>query len=110
MIKIKQPSYRFQCFQYFLILTLGLLFAHTGQGQTFSPYTPEQLKQLNSQPLSPMESPLGPVDPNTIPGNPQQPSPLDARYVQKPAGEAQAEGQEMESAAPFEPMPATFKF
>lgn len=78
--------------------------------QTFSPYTPEQVQEFNSQPIAPIETPSGPIylDPPPVSQKPK--APFDARYVKNPDGEEQAEAQEVESAAPFEPMPATFTF
>ena len=78
--------------------------------QTFSPYTPEQIQEFNNQPIAPMETPSGPVylDPPPVSQKPKVP--FDSRYVKNPDGEEQAEAQETESAAPFEPIPATFTF
>jgi hypothetical protein len=86
------------------IQPLGLM----AQAQTFSPYTPAQLQELNSLPLSPAEGPMGPVDPGSM-QNQQRPS-FDSRYIHNPEGEEQAEGQGLESAAPYEPIPSTFIF
>ena len=78
--------------------------------QTFSPYTPEQIQEFNNQPIAPMETPSGPIylDPPPVSQKPKVP--FDSRYVKNPDGEEQAEAQETESAAPFEPIPATFSF
>lgn len=78
--------------------------------QTFSPYTPEQIQEFNSQPISPIETPAGPVylEPRPITQNPNVA--LDARYFQRPEGEAQAEALSTDSVAPFEPIPATITF
>ena len=82
----------------------------TAIAQTFSPYTPEQIQEFNNQPIAPMETPAGPVylDPPPVSQKPKVP--FDSRYVKNPDGEEQAEAQEVESAAPFEPIPATFTF
>ena len=82
----------------------------TAIAQTFSPYTPEQIQEFNNQPIAPMETPSGPVylDPPPVSQKPKVP--FDSRYVKNPDGEEQAEAQETESAAPFEPIPATFTF
>lgn len=91
------------------ILFLGAgLFGLTVHGQTYSPYTPAQLQEFNNQPLSPAESPFGPVDPRLIPTRPQ--STLESGYIKNPEGEEQAEAQGAESAAPFEPIPTTLTF
>jgi len=78
--------------------------------QTFSPYTPEQIQEFNRQPIAPIETPAGPVYIDPPPVNQKPKAPFDSRYVKNPDGEEQAEAQEVESAAPFEPIPATFTF
>ena len=96
------------------ILLFGIVFSFaislTSIAQTFSPYTPEQIQVFNNQPIAPMETPAGPVylDPSPVSQKPK--APFDSRYVKNPDGEEQAEAQEVESAAPFEPIPATFTF
>ena len=82
----------------------------TANAQTFSPYTPEQIQEFNNQPIAPIETPSGPVylDPPPVSQKPK--ASFDSRYVKNPDGEEQAEAQEVESAAPFEPIPATFTF
>lgn len=95
-------------------LIFGITFSFTFpvgvNAQTFSPYTPEQIQDFNKQPIAPMETPAGPVylDPSPVSQKPK--APFDSRYVKNPDGEEQAEAQEVESAAPFEPIPATFTF
>ncbi len=97
-----------------VILFFGAAFSSaislTAIAQTFSPYTPEQIQEFNNQPIAPMETPAGPVylDPSVVSQKPKVP--FDSRYVKNPDGEEQAEAQEVESAAPFEPIPATFTF
>ena len=96
------------------ILFIGAAFSSaislTTIAQTFSPYTPEQIQEFNNQPIAPMETPAGPVylDPPPISQKPKVP--FDSRYVKNPDGEEQAEAQEVDSATPFEPIPATFTF
>jgi hypothetical protein len=94
----------------FFELAFSSTISLTAIAQTFSPYTPEQIQEFNNQPIAPMETPSGPVylDPPPVSQKPQ--APFDSRYVKNPDGEAQAEAQEVESAAPFEPIPATFTF
>jgi hypothetical protein len=78
--------------------------------QTFSPYTPEQIRELNSQPIAPMQTPEGPVY-LEAPAVSQKPKvPFDSRFLKNPDGEEQAEAQETESAVPFEPFSPTFSF
>jgi hypothetical protein len=78
--------------------------------QTFSPYSPAQIQEFNSQPIAPVETPEGPIYLQTPPVNQGPKIPLDARYVKNPDGEQQAEAQGEESAAPLEPIPATITF
>lgn len=78
--------------------------------QTFSPYTPEQIQQFNNQPIAPVETPAGPVYLERPPVSQKPGVPFDSRYIKNPDGEEQAEAQGAESAAPFEPIPATFTF
>ncbi len=92
-----------------LTITLSLM-STLALGQTFSPYTPEQIQEFNSQPISPAESPLGPVYPSMVPIAQGKKLPLGAGYIKNPEGEEQAEAQGEESDAPFEPIPATFSF
>lgn len=78
--------------------------------QTYSPYTPAQIQEFNNQPLAPMETPAGPVYLEAPPVSQKPSVPFDSRYIKNPDGEEQAEAQGAESAAPFEPIPATFTF
>jgi len=70
--------------------------------QTYSPYTPGQLQQLNSQPLSPVEGPFGPITPNAQELNLSKKPVLDAKYASQPKGEEEAEAIEMQSADPYQ--------
>lgn len=90
-----------------LLLCFGLCGTPV-QGQTYSPYTPAQIQEFNSQPLSPVESPFGPVGSRAVPAVPE-PS-IESRYIKNPDGEEQAEAQGAQSAAPFEPIPVTIPF
>lgn len=93
-----------------LLVALGLGFPMLVGGQTYSPYTPAQIQEFNQQPIAPAETPMGPVYLNPTPAQ-QQPRPsFDSRYIKNPDGEEQAEAQGAESAAPFEPIPATIAF
>ena len=78
--------------------------------QTFSPYTPAQIQEFNNQAIAPIETPSGPVYVERPPVSQQPKVPFDSRYIKNPDGEEQAEAQGAESAAPFEPIPATFTF
>ena len=88
-----------------------LLFASGGiaQAQTYSPYTPAQISEFNNQPLSPAETPAGPIYLNNLP-QPKPRSMVGAHYFSQPLGEEEAEAQETESATPFTPTPTTFQF
>jgi len=88
----------------------NLAFPASVIAQTFSPYTPEQIQEFNNQPIAPMETPAGPVYLDPPPVSQKSKPPFDSRYVKNPDGEEQAEAQEVESAAPFEPIPSTFTF
>ena len=93
-----------------LFIVCGLGFPMLVCGQTFSPYTPEQLREFNQQPISPTETPMGPVYSSPVPAQQAPKRSLDSRYIKNPDGEEQAEAQEAGSAAPFEPIPATITF
>ena len=91
-------------------ITFFFVFPMTVIAQTFSPYTSTQIQEFNSQPIAPMETPAGPVylEPPSIGQRPN--APIDGRYIKNPNGEEQAQAQGAESAAPFEPIPATMVF
>jgi hypothetical protein len=91
-------------------LVISYVIPLTAVAQTFSPYTPSQIQEFNSQPIAPIETPAGPVYMDPPPVNQKPKAPFDSRYIKKPDGEEQAEAQGAESAAPFEPIPATFTF
>ena len=78
--------------------------------QTFFPYTPKQIQEFNSQPIAPIETPAGPVYMESPPINQRPNTAFDARYIKNPDGEEEAQAQGAESAAPFEPIPATIVF
>lgn len=91
-------------------IVFSCAFPTTAMTQTFSPYSPAQIQEFNNQALAPVETPEGPIYLEAPPVSQKPKTPLDARYVKNPDGEEQAEAQGEESAAPFEPMPATFSF
>jgi hypothetical protein len=95
---------------YIVTITLSFVLSDLAIGQTFSPYTPTQIQEFNNQPIAPMETPAGPVYLDAAPARLNPRPSLDARYMSNPEGEEQAEAQETESAAPFEPIPTTFSF
>ena len=99
-------------FKVILVARLVVIFAlpMTAIGQTYSPYTPAQIQEFNNQPLAPIETPAGPVYLERPPVSQKPNVPFDSRYIKNPDGEEQAEAQGAESAAPFEPIPATFSF
>jgi len=91
-------------------LTLIFTLPMTAIAQTYSPYTPEQIQEFNNQPIAPIETPAGPVYLERPPVSQKPNVPFDSRYIKNPEGEEQAEAQGAESAAPFEPIPATITF
>ena len=99
-------------FKAILVAGLAVIFAlpMTAIAQTYSPYTPAQIQEFNNQPLAPIETPAGPVYLERPPVSQKPNVPFDSRYIKNPDGEEQAEAQGAESAAPFEPIPATFTF
>lgn len=90
-----------------LMLCFGLC-GTPARAQTYSPYTPAQLQEFNSQPLSPAEGPFGPVGSRVLPTIPAPR--IESRYIKNPDGEEQAEAQGAQSAVPFEPIPVTIPF
>ena len=70
-----------------------------------SPYTPQQIKEFNSQALSPVEGPFGPVDPRVEDLSLSKERALDAKLYNQPKGEEEAEALEMQSADPFQACP-----
>jgi hypothetical protein len=95
---------------YISSVALGFVSPDIVNAQTFSPYTPSQIQEFNSQPIAPIETPAGPVYMESPPINQRPNVPFDARYIKNPDGEEQAQAQGAESAAPFEPIPATIVF
>jgi hypothetical protein len=70
---------------------------------TYSPYTSGQIQEFNRQPLSPVEGPFGPVDPNAENLRISKERALDAKFYNQPQGEEEAEALEMQSADPYQP-------
>jgi hypothetical protein len=91
-------------------ISFCLSFPMTVIAQTFSPYTPQQIREFNNQPIAPIETPAGPVYLEAPPVGQKSNAPFDSRYIKNPDGEEQAEAQSSESAAPFEPIPSTLTF
>ena len=69
---------------------------------TKSPYTPQQIKEFNSQTLSPVEGPFGPVDPRAEDLRLSKERALDSKFYNQPKGEQEAEALEMQSADPYQ--------
>lgn len=60
---MKARYLQFCCFS-ILFAIATCIQAQPSQGmQTYSPYTPEQMRELNNQPIFPVEGPMGPVGP-----------------------------------------------
>lgn len=69
---------------------------------TKSPYTPQQIKEFNSETLSPVEGPFGPVDPRAEDLRLSKERALDSKFYNQPQGEKEAEALEMQSADPYQ--------
>ena len=78
--------------------------------QTYSPYTPQQIKELNNQPLSPVEGPFGPVSPSVRAMDLSKKQSIDSNFYSQPKGEEEAEALETESAAPYQPISPVISF
>lgn len=78
--------------------------------QTYSPYTPQEIKEFNNQPLTPVEGPFGPVAPNAKQMDPSKKPSIDSKYYSQPKGEEEAEALETESAEPYQPMSPVIRF
>jgi len=70
---------------------------------TYSPYTSGQIQEFNRQPLSPVEGPFGPVDPNAENLRISKERALDAKFYNQPQGEEEAEALETQSSDPYQP-------
>ena len=91
--------------------TLFLLaYCSIAQSQTFSPYTPAQIREFNNQPIAPAETPAGAIYPDNQKPKANPKSSLGAHYFSQPIGEEEAEAQDSDSATPFTPTPSTFTF
>ena len=69
---------------------------------TYSPYSPQQIKEFNSQTLSPVEGPFGPVDPRAEDLRIAKERALDSKFYNQPQGEEEAEALETQSADPYQ--------
>ncbi|MBU3616811.1 hypothetical protein ICN20_06190 [Polynucleobacter sp. JS-Polo-80-F4] len=69
---------------------------------TYSPYTSQQIKEFNSQTLSPVEGPFGPVDPRAEDLRIAKERTLDSKFYNQPEGEEEAEAIETQSADPYQ--------
>jgi hypothetical protein len=69
---------------------------------TKSPYTPQQIKEFNSQTLSPVEGPFGPVDRRAEDLRLSKERALDSKFYNQPKGEEEAEALETQSADPYQ--------
>jgi hypothetical protein len=99
---------------YFLLL-MGVSLTVMGQASsgmtTYSPYTPEQIREFNQQPISPVEGPFGPVNPNVQEQErAAKRQSIDSKYYRQSTGEEEAEALETESAEPYQPMKPVLTF
>ncbi|WP_255536911.1 hypothetical protein [Polynucleobacter sp. AP-Capit-er-40B-B4] len=69
---------------------------------TYAPYSSQQIKEFNSQTLSPVEGPFGPVDPRAEDLRLSKERALDSKFYNQPKGEEEAEALEMQSADPYQ--------
>jgi hypothetical protein len=70
--------------------------------KTFSPYTPQQIQEFNSQTLSPVEGPFGPVDPRAEDARIAKERAADSKLYSQPKGEQEAEALETQSVDPYQ--------
>jgi len=78
--------------------------------QTSAVYTPEQLREFNNQPIVLSEGPFGPVATPPPKQGQTKKSPGDSKYFSQPAGEQEAEAIETQSADPYTPGTAVYRF
>ncbi|WP_255539390.1 hypothetical protein [Polynucleobacter sp. JS-Safj-400b-B2] len=69
---------------------------------TYSPYSPQQIKEFNSQTISPVEGPFGPVDPRAEDLRISKARASDSKFYNQPQGEEEAEAIETQSADPYQ--------
>ncbi|MBU3538047.1 hypothetical protein ICN36_03815 [Polynucleobacter sp. UK-Gri1-W3] len=69
---------------------------------TYSPYSPQQIKEFNNQTLSPVEGPFGPVDPRAEDLRIAKERAVDSKFYSQPQGEEEAEAIETQSADPYQ--------
>ena len=69
---------------------------------SYSPYTPQQIKEFNSQTLSPVEGPFGPVDPRAEDLRIAKERAADSKFYSQPQGEEEAEALETQSTDPYQ--------
>ena len=101
---------RFYCFS-ILFAAASCTQAQPNQGmQTYSPYTPEQMRELNNQPIFPVESPMGEAGPGVQVERSSNKSSVNAKYFRQPEGEEEAEALETQSADPYQPMQPVMTF
>lgn len=70
---------------------------------TYSPYSSQQIKEFNSQSLSPVEGPFGPVDQRAEDLRLSRQRALNSKLYNQPEGEEEAEALETQSADPYQP-------
>ena len=69
---------------------------------SYSPYTPQQIKEFNNQTLSPVEGPFGPVDPRAEDLRLAKERAQDSKFYNQPQGEEEAEALETQSTDPYQ--------
>lgn len=77
---------------------------------TYAPYSAQQIKEFNSQTLSPVQGPFGPVDPRAEDLRLAKERASDAKLYNQPKGEEEAEALETQSADPYQATKPIFTF
>jgi len=107
---MKARYLQFCCFS-ILFAIAACIQAQPSQGmQTYSPYTPEQMRELNTQPIFTVEGPMGPVGPGAQVVNSSGKPSVESKYFRQPEGEEEAESIETQSADPYQPMKPVMTF
>jgi hypothetical protein len=107
---MKNPIVRFAYCLSLLSISVSAQTPSSSGMQTYSPYTPGQLKEFNNQAISPLEGPFGPVAPNAQAMGVTRQPPLDSKYTIRPVGEEEAEAIETQSAQPYQATSPTLQF
>lgn len=95
----------------FITMTACAQVAHLPPGsKTFSPYSPQQIKEFNGQTLSPVEGPFGPMDLRVEDARIAKERAADTKLYNQPQGEEEAQALETQSADPYQATKPVFTF